>query len=66
MEKERKTLDEAAIQDEAMIENVDEGKRTFLKKVLIGTVFAAPVVQSYSMDKFKLGPPDAAAIPYTP
>ncbi|MFC1489397.1 hypothetical protein ACFL6B_06085 [Thermodesulfobacteriota bacterium] len=57
----KKVLSEAAIQDKAVIENVDEGKRTFLKKVLIGTVFAAPVVQSYSMNKFKLGPPDAYA-----
>jgi hypothetical protein len=60
---EKRVLDEAAIQDEAAIENIDEGKRTFLKKVLIGTVFAAPVVQSYSMNKFKLGPPDASATP---
>ncbi|MFC1489396.1 hypothetical protein ACFL6B_06080 [Thermodesulfobacteriota bacterium] len=61
---EKKVLDEDTVQDEAVIENIDEGKRTFLKKVLIGTVFAAPVVQSYSMNKFKLGPPDAAASIY--
>lgn len=33
-----------------VLEQVDPEKREFLKKVLVGTAFVAPIVASFSMD----------------
>ena len=46
---------------EEVLQHVDESKRDFVKKVLIGTAFAVPVITSYSMDNFRMGPPEAHA-----
>jgi hypothetical protein len=35
---------------ERILEHVDADKREFLKRVLVGTGFAAPIVASFSMD----------------
>jgi len=36
--------------NEAILEKVDAKRRGFVKKVIVGTAFAAPVVSSFSMD----------------
>ena len=46
---------------EEVLENVDVAKRDFVKKAIIGAGFALPFLVSYSMNKFRLGPPDAYA-----
>ena len=55
---EEKNFDETFLDE---IRKVNQLKRSFLKKVLIGTVFAVPVVQSYSMKDFKPKVPAAWA-----
>jgi hypothetical protein len=42
-----------------VLDEVDPDKREFLKKVLVGTAFTAPIVASFSMDA--LGPREAFA-----
>lgn len=46
-----------------LFEKVDEGKRAFLKKLVVGAAFAAPVVHSFSMDGLRIlqGVPEARA-----
>jgi len=36
--------------NETILEKVDAKRRGFVKKVIVGTAFAAPVVSSFSMD----------------
>jgi hypothetical protein len=40
--------------EENVLEGVDEKRRDFLKKVVIGTAFAVPVINSFSMDGLKV------------
>jgi hypothetical protein len=37
-----------------ILERVNPGKRDFLKKVVVGTAFAAPLVASFSLDGLSL------------
>lgn len=46
-----------------VLEDVDQNKRKFVKKAIIGATFALPVLASYSMNKFRLGPPSAYQSP---
>ena len=46
-----------------VLQHVDKSKRDFVKKVLIGTAFAIPVITSYSMNNFRMGPPEAYGSP---
>jgi hypothetical protein len=45
---------EKQFNENAVLEGVDESRRGFVKKVLIGTAFAVPVINSFSMDGLKL------------
>ena len=45
---------EKRFKDEEMLEGVDEKRRDFIKKVVIGTAFAVPVINSFSMDGLKI------------
>ena len=44
-----------------ILRQVDPEKRDFLKKVIVGTAFVAPIVASFSMDS--LSPNEAFAQP---
>lgn len=50
-------------EEEGILKAVDEPRRDFIKKVVIGTAFAVPVINSFSMDglKVRLGPSQAGA-----
>ncbi len=41
-------------EDEDVLKGVDEKRRDFIKKVVIGTAFAVPVINSFSMDGLKV------------
>lgn len=41
-------------EDETILKEMDEHRRKFIKKVIVGTAFAAPVIHSFSMDGLKL------------
>jgi len=45
---------EKRFEDEGILENVDEKRRDFIKKVVVGTAFAVPVINSFSMDGLKI------------
>ena len=45
---------EKRLEDDRILEKVDEKKRDFLKKVVIGTAFAVPVINSFSMEGLKI------------
>lgn len=53
---EEQTFRETALDQD---QNIDQERRAFLKKVLIGTIFAVPVVNSFSMQEFKPRVPNA-------
>ena len=38
---------------DSTLEGVDDGRRAFLKKVVVGTAFAVPVVSSFTMTGIK-------------
>lgn len=42
------------LEDDRILDKVDDDKRNFLKKVIIGTAFAAPVINSFSMEGLKI------------
>ena len=48
--------------EDRVLEKVDPDRRSFVRKVIIGTAFAAPVVSSFSMDELsiKVGRPALA------
>ena len=48
--------------EDKILENVDAKRRGFVRKVIVGTAFAAPVVSSFSMDELsiKVGRPALA------
>jgi len=41
-------------EEEGILKAVDEPRRDFIKRVVIGTAFAVPVINSFSMDGLKL------------
>lgn len=41
-------------QDEDLLKGVDKKRRDFIKKVVIGTAFAVPLINSFSMDGLKV------------
>jgi len=45
---------EKRFKGEEILEGVDEKRRAFIKKVVIGTAFAVPVINSFSMDGLKI------------
>jgi hypothetical protein len=45
---------EKRFNDEDILKVVDESKRDFIKKVVVGTAFAVPVINSFSMDGLKI------------
>jgi hypothetical protein len=45
---------ERHFEEKALLEAVDERRRDFIKKVVVGTAFAVPVINSFSMDGLKL------------
>lgn len=45
---------EKRFKDEKILEGMDKKRRDFIKKVVIGTVFAVPVINSFSMDGLKI------------
>jgi len=45
---------EKKFEDEKILKEVDEKKRDFLKKVIVGTAFAVPVIHSFSMEGLKI------------
>jgi hypothetical protein len=54
---------ENRFEDKDILEGVDEKRRDFIKKVVVGTAFAVPVINSFSMDglKIRMGVDQAAA-----
>jgi len=55
-------MEKRFIEDD-ILEGVDKKRRDFIKKVVVGTAFAVPVINSFSMDglKVRLGPGQAGA-----
>lgn len=49
---------------EPILDQVDPSKREFLRRVIVGTAFTAPIVASFSMDG--LSPNEAFAQPISP
>jgi hypothetical protein len=45
---------EKKFKEEAILRAVDDKRRDFIKKVVVGTAFAVPVINSFSMDGLKL------------
>ena len=45
---------EQRFRNEAILETVNEERRGFIKKVVLGTAFAVPVIHSFSMDGLKI------------
>jgi hypothetical protein len=45
---------ENKFEDEKILKEVDETKRDFIRTVIIGTVFAVPVINSFSMEGLKI------------
>jgi len=45
---------EKKFEDEEILERLDEKRRDFIKKVVVGTAFAVPVINSFSMDGLKI------------
>lgn len=45
---------EKRFRDEKILKEVGENRRDFMKKVIVGTAFAAPVIYSFSMDGLKI------------
>jgi len=45
---------EKRFEDQGVLERIDAEKRNFLKKVVIGTAFAVPVINSFSMEGLKI------------
>jgi hypothetical protein len=45
---------EKRFEDERVLERIDVEKRDFLKKVVVGTAFAVPVINSFSMEGLKI------------
>ena len=41
--------------DPKLMENVDEGRRASLKKILLGSAFAIPVIASFTMSGLGVG-----------
>ena len=41
---------------EAALDRVDEGKRSALRKIVLGTAFAAPVVASFAINGMMVTP----------
>ncbi|MFO7600343.1 MAG: hypothetical protein R6X27_11110 [Candidatus Desulfacyla sp.] len=46
-------MEKRFIEDD-ILEGVDKKRRDFIKKVVIGTAFAVPVINSFSMDGLKV------------
>jgi len=51
---------------EDVLSSVDESRREFLKKVIGGTVFAVPLMASFSMDGLSLDAAEATHISNMP
>ena len=45
---------EKRFEDERILGKIDREKRNFIKNVIIGTAFAVPVINSFSMDGLKI------------
>ena len=45
---------ESRFENEDILKEVDEQRRDFIKKVVVGTAFAVPVIHSFSMDGLKV------------
>lgn len=45
---------EKRFKDETILKSVDETRRNFIKKVVVGTAFAVPVINSFSMDGLRV------------
>ena len=41
-------------------DHIEEGRRSFLKKMVVGSAFAVPVVTSFSMSSMGMNPAGAA------
>jgi hypothetical protein len=50
--------------NETVLDGVDEGRREFVKKLVAGTAFAAPLLASFSMDGALIGEAEAAGSTY--
>jgi len=50
-------------EEEGILKAVDEPRRDFIKKVVFGTAFAVPVINSFSMDGLKVRKGEAHAGP---
>lgn len=59
---------EKRFRDEYVLEGVDGKRRDFIKKVVVGTAFAVPVINSFSMDglKVRIGKEAQAQAPVSP
>ena len=59
---------ENKVDQDLLFDKVDEEKRDFLKKIVLGSAFALPLIQSFSMDGLKVraafgkNPPPASPI----
>ena len=45
---------EKRFEDDGILKAVNESRRDFIKKVVVGTAFAVPVINSFSMDGLKV------------
>lgn len=54
-------MKEVKVADSQSLDRIDRHKRDFLKKVLIGTAFAIPIIQSVDLEDNELKLPSAFA-----
>ena len=52
--------------NEDVLNSVDESRRDFLRKVIVGTAFAAPLMASFSMDGLVINAVEASCVTNMP
>ncbi len=55
-------MGERVVSKKAVLDRVDKNRRGFVKKALIGTAFAAPLMASFRMDSLSVGSARACTV----
>lgn len=45
---------ENKFEDQRLLDQIDENKRDFMKRVIVGSAFAVPLINSFSMDGLRI------------
>lgn len=54
-------MEDSKVADSRAVDGIDSDKRDFMKKVLIGTAFAIPIIQSVDLEENEMKLPSAFA-----